>query len=153
MELISAALDRQENKSIAQAVRALETDILGAYFFRVPIIHLYWQAIGLASAIVDVPVEDLTIVILAHELAHAYTCGEDKDGTAWDIERFAGADLHIVEGLAQFYTHLVCTALGARKPGLGGVFEQSLRFQSHPTLVSASGVRIMIVHERSFGTR
>jgi hypothetical protein len=132
IELIRAALDRQESKSIAQAVRELETDVLGAYFFRVPIIHLYWQAIGLASAIVEVPVEDLTIVVLAHELAHAYSCGEDKDGTAWDIGKFAGADLHIVEGLAQFYTQLVCTALSARKPALVGVFQQLLLFQSSP---------------------
>jgi hypothetical protein len=27
-------------------------------------------------------VEDLTIVVLAHELAHAYSCGEDKDGNS-----------------------------------------------------------------------
>ena len=56
-------------------VRALERllepneDLLGAYYFRVPEIKLFWVVIGLCSRLLGVSVESLTVVVLAHELA------------------------------------------------------------------------------------
>lgn len=58
-------------------------DVLGAYHYEVnPIlpperlqshIELYWGVIGLMAQVLGVTTESLTVVVLAHELAHAYT--------------------------------------------------------------------------------
>ena len=76
-------------------------------------------------------VEGLTLVVLAHELAHAYThLGKDIDGIEWDTESFARTDLHIVEGLAQFYTRVICRKLAHRIPSALQAFEVLLESQS-----------------------
>jgi hypothetical protein len=44
-------------------------------------IRLYWGVIGLVSEWLGCSVEDLTVVVLTHELAHAYTqLGADIEG-------------------------------------------------------------------------
>jgi hypothetical protein len=92
---------------------------LGAYFFRVPEVHLYWMVIGLVAGVLGISVESLTVVVAAHELAHAYThLGRDIDGKRWDTEEFARADLNIVEGIAQFYTEVVSRKLEPRNPAV-----------------------------------
>jgi hypothetical protein len=64
--------------------------VLGAYFFRIPQIRLYWVVIGIAARTLGVAVEALTIVVLAHELARAYThLGRDIDNERWDTGHFA----------------------------------------------------------------
>lgn len=64
---------------------SVNEDILGVYRFDVrglfddekavnrATIHLYWGVIGWVSELLGCDVEDLTIVVLTHELAHAYT--------------------------------------------------------------------------------
>ena len=71
-------------------------DILGAYFFRVPAISVYWMVIGIMSGVLGVSVEALTIVVATHELAHAYShLGRDIDGGRWETEAFARADASV----------------------------------------------------------
>lgn len=111
----------------------IEEDILGAYFFRKRQVHIYWLAIGIVALMLDVEIEALTVVVLAHELAHAYThLGRDIDGRQWDTETFAQTDIHIVEGLAQYYTQSVCKKLAARFPSALESFETLLKQQSTP---------------------
>lgn len=89
------------------------------------------MAIGLISRMLNVSLEGLTIAVLAHELVHAYShLGNDIDGEHWDTEAFAQADLRIVEGLAQFYTSIMCKRLDGRAPGLWNAFERLLTVQS-----------------------
>jgi hypothetical protein len=53
-------------------------------------------------------VEDLTVVVLTHELAHAYTqLGADIEGRRWPAAAFAAAESGLKEGLAQYYTDRV----------------------------------------------
>ena len=60
-------------------------------------VELYWGVIGLFSQILGLNPEALTIVILAHELAHAYTHrAADIDGKFWDSQGFGRTDLAVV---------------------------------------------------------
>jgi len=99
----------------------IREDVLGAYYFRIPEIRLYWVVIGIVARAIGVSVEALTVVVLAHELAHAYThLGHDIDNERWETERFARTELDIVEGLAQFYTQVDQLVCGHRHGGGGG---------------------------------
>ncbi len=120
-----------DEAQVVDRITGIDEDVLGAYFFRVPEIRLYWVVIGITARSLGVPTEALTIVVLAHELAHAYThLGRDIDNERWDTERLAAADLHIVEGLAQFYTHVICTRLEQRMPAALTAFNALLDKQS-----------------------
>lgn len=106
-------------------IRPEHQDVLGAYFFRIPEIRLYWIVIGLVARLLEVTVEDLTVVVLAHELAHAYThLGSDIDRHRWDTGDFRQCDLEVVEGLAQFFTEHICGELADRLPGALPSFER-----------------------------
>lgn len=75
-------------------------------------IHLYWGIIGLVAGLLGVTVEALTIIVLAHELAHAYThLGADIDGHKWDTFSFMNTDKAVREGLAQYYTKQIVRKL------------------------------------------
>ena len=68
-------------------------------------IRLYWGVIGLVSQWIGCGVEDLAIVVLTHELAHAYTqLGADIEGRRWAVPSFMKAESALKEGLAQYYT-------------------------------------------------
>jgi hypothetical protein len=124
---------------IDELLRTIPHDVLGAYFFRLPVIKLYWMAIGLISGMLGVEVEALTLVVASHELAHAYShLGRDIDGERWDTESFAKADLCIAEGLAQFYTYAVCKKLEPRFPAAQKAYESLLQIQSGPYRVQES---------------
>jgi hypothetical protein len=134
--------------------------VLGAYFFRIPEIRLYWMAIGFFAHYLDVTVEALTVVTLAHELAHAYShLGKDIDGRDWDTEAFAWADNYIIEGLAQFYTEVVCKRLAFRYPEAFQAYKEFLDIQSGPYLAHRSWsdgdaragevIRISMIHTRT----
>lgn len=128
--------------SIADEVRKklqeIETDILGVYRFAAGMasqVDLYWMPIAMLAAMLDIRIEDLTIVVLAHELAHGYThIGRDIDGTQWSDEGFSKTDLNIVEGLAQFYTEVVANRISNRLPGVLLAYERLLELQSEPYL-------------------
>ena len=122
-----------DDEGAIRRLATIEEDVLGAYFFRVPEVRLHWVPIGIVARMLDVSVEALTMVVLAHELAHAYThLGRDIDGERWDTEAFAHADLEIVEGLAQFYTQVICARLETRVPAAHTAYAKLLRWQSPP---------------------
>ena len=126
-------LKKLDDAKVVERIIGIEEDVLGAYFFRVPEIRLYWMVIGIVSAALGVSVEALTVVVLAHELAHAYThLGRDIDSERWETEDFARADPSIVEGLAQFYTKVICERLEARAPAAAEAYKTLLAKQSGP---------------------
>ena len=71
------------------------------HFFKVPEIRLYWMAIALVAQMLAAPLDALTVVVLTHELAHAYShLGRDIDGRRWETDAFAKTDFSIAEGIA-----------------------------------------------------
>ncbi len=112
-------------------VAGIHEDILGAYYFRIPEIRIHWMSVGFVSSVLGVDPEALTIVTLAHELAHAYTHkGQDIDGQRWDGgNAFALSDLSVVEGLAQFFTAQCCKDMGTRHPLAVSTYEILLNNQ------------------------
>jgi hypothetical protein len=131
--IIQRLLESKQVEQLDERLREIDHDILGAYHFNKPEIHLYWMAIGFFAPLLGVPMDDLTIVVLTHELAHAYThLGGDVDGTCWETDAFGATDIHIVEGLAQSYTERVVDQLHKDHPGAKMAFEALLKKQCLP---------------------
>lgn len=78
-------------------------DVMGAYFPEERRVELYYIPIVTLSKLLNVEIETLFMIILAHELAHGYHhLGADIDNFTWD--NFNKANDKLVEPLAQFYT-------------------------------------------------
>ena len=118
-------------------------DPLGRYWFTVDAaqtdecaanqasIELYWRNIGLVANVLDVTVSDLTIVVLAHEVAHEYTqLGADLDGRRWLPHRFHHASTTGTEALAQYYCEQELRALTPDYPMALDAFWRLLTIQS-----------------------
>jgi hypothetical protein len=132
-DLIRRLLADEIDRPIMERIRTIERDWLGAYFFRQHRIELYAPAIALCSVRFSVPIEDMAIVVLTHELAHSFThIGRDIDGRIWATEDFAKSDAFLVEGLAQFYTDRVCDRLAGRRPAVRRAFDVLNENQSSP---------------------
>lgn len=102
----------EEVDRVVRDMLSLPVDILGAYYFHRNYIELYWFPIWVIANRLNVAVEDLALVVLLHEMAHFYThAGPDADGGTWPTPDLAMTDLHVVEGLAQFYTWSICEHL------------------------------------------
>jgi hypothetical protein len=114
---------------------AVRDDFLGVYEYDIRAIHadeytanratiyLYWGVIGLVAEWMGCAVEDLAIVVLTHELAHAYTqLGADIEGRRWFAPQFAKTEKELKEGLAQYYTDRVLRRVERRYPGALSVF-------------------------------
>lgn len=108
-------------------------------------IRLYWGVIGLFSQWIGCSIEDLTIVVLTHELAHAYTqLGADIEGRRWAVSSFKTAEHGLKEGLAQYYTDRVLRRLEHRFAGALKIFLKLLpgqpdAYRSHqPWLLRSS---------------
>lgn len=128
---MGALREALDEKNLATSILAIDGDVFGAYFYRQERIELYWIAIALFAGLRGLRTEDLTMVVLTHELAHAYThLGADVDGDRWDTDAFAQSDLGVVEGLAQFYTDAVATSFRDRFPGARTAFDALLKEQS-----------------------
>lgn len=138
-----AALKLLDERDPLRSILEINEDILGVYRYgpsarpddaRSPnraSIELYWMVIGLVSEMLAYSVEDLTVVVLTHELAHAFTqLGADTDGARWQVADFDRAELGLVEGLAQYYTHRVLEHRKADNPGPWAAYESLLRRQS-----------------------
>lgn len=134
-------------KQVTNEFKVIEEDILGAYHFRrahpqnrgwlgvAPWIEIYWMPLALVSSMLGVRIEDLTVVVVAHELAHGYThMGKDIDGNCWDDGAFGSAAIAVVEGLAQFYTEVATNRLRHRFAGAFSAYEKLLELQSGPYL-------------------
>jgi hypothetical protein len=127
---------------LTKKLSAINEDVLGAYFFHVPEIQLFWMAIGLVCAHLQVEPEALTLVVVLHELAHAYShLGRDIDAHRWDVTQFARADIAIVEGIAQFYTGAICLKMKDRYPAALRAYEALLTLQCGPYLVHKEWVK------------
>lgn len=107
-------------------------------------IVVYWGIVGLIAAALDVSPRALAVVVLAHELSHAYThLGHDRDGDRWSGSDFAESDRGLKEALAQYYTHLICEGLDGRVSGLFNAYWKLLEkqpeiYQLHLPLVLRS---------------
>ncbi len=77
-----------KKQEVQARIKGIHQDILGAYFFRVPAISVYWMVIGIMSGVLGVPVDGFAIVVATHELAHAYS------HLGRDIEEAAGKRRH-----------------------------------------------------------
>ena len=159
---LSEIIGKLNETEIIKQLSSIEEDILGAYFFHEGKVEIYWMAIGITSELYGIPVAALTTVVLAHELAHAYThLGKDIDSKKWETEKFDQADLRIVEGLAQFYTEVVCKKLVIRFPAALSAYNELLKFQSNPYKVQQEWakqnehqgeiIRFSMVHTRTSG--
>ena len=110
---------------LTRFILQVNSDVLGIYRYKVrphfdepePKIELYWGVIGLIARDLGVDAEDLTCVVLAHELAHAYThVGSDAYDHWWNTAGFHAAEHELAEGLAQFYALLVCKRIADTSP-------------------------------------
>jgi hypothetical protein len=123
-------------EEVQERIRQIKRDILGVYQYWSGLasqVEIFWMPIAMVSAMLDVRIEDLAVVVLAHELVHGYThIGRDIDGVQWSEVGFANSDLHIVEGLAQFYTEAVTNRLSSRTPGALLAYARLLTLQSGP---------------------
>ena len=123
---LELASDNDLGKSLAE----IDEDMFGGYFLYFNKVLVYWSAIGAYAALYEVPVEALTFVVLSHELARAYThAGSDIDGFVWPTGHFESTDVAVVEGLAQFYTEVVCKNLEEQIPDALTTFEGLMKQQ------------------------
>jgi len=138
-ELAAHLLAEATKADLVRWALEVDEDVLGVYeygcidVFPESCVELYWGVIGLCAGWLGTPVEDLAAVVLAHELAHAYThLGRDIDGRRWDVNAFQDSDHALKEGLAQYYTARVCRRLSAQLPGCWAVYETLLPYQPAP---------------------
>lgn len=129
-ETAEAWLRLVREHDLSEALGGINEDVLGAYYFHRHEVGIFWMAIGLFSALYEISVDALTIVVLAHELAHAYThLGYDIDDFDWPTNEFASTDIAVVEGLAQYYAEVVCKNLASQMPEAIGAFRVLLEHQ------------------------
>jgi hypothetical protein len=129
--MAQALVSKLDEMDMLKKILGIQEDILGAYFFGIREVRIYWMAIGIVASALGLSPSSLTTVVLSHELAHAYThLGRDIDKERWDTTSFSGADIRIVEGLAQFYTGVLCKKLEQRVPGALHAYNELLKHQS-----------------------
>ena len=133
VQLVGDILTWQKGNDWLGRLKDIREDVFGAYFYWEPNIEIYWIPIALVAKRMDVGIENMTVVVLTHELAHAYThLGFDTDGDSWDTDSFARASEFVVEGLAQFYTERILEDLISSDPGPYKAFEKLVERQSPP---------------------
>jgi uncharacterized protein YifE (UPF0438 family) len=161
-EFFEQLSDRLAKLDFLKSITSINLDILGAYFYRVPVVEIYWMAIGIVAAVLGISVEGLAVAVTVHELAHAYThLGQDIDKKKWETDSFSKTDLRIVEGLAQFYTDTICCKIEGRMPEAIHCFLELKRHQPEPYQVYAEWignsdrpceiVRVSMIEGRSRG--
>ena len=130
--VLDKVMTRARAADLQKKIQAINEDLLGAYFYRRlnPEVQLYWIVIVTVAGMLGVSIEGLSLVVLAHELAHAYThLGRDVDGNSWETEAFGKAELSVVEGLAQYYTGCLCVRLKERLPAALDAYQKLLGMQ------------------------
>jgi hypothetical protein len=173
IELAERLLNEAKKFDLAKWILEVDQDVLGAYCYHVQDdkdifylrrrdswIELYWGVIGLVSRVLAVEIEDLTTVVLAHELAHAYThVGTDIDGHAWSSLEFANTEHGLREGLAQFYGLVTCRRLAVSVPKAKDAFDKLLvkqppAYHSHESWLSdldPEQIRLSVLQTRRSG--
>lgn len=115
---------------VSTKFKAINEDVLGTYSILNSHIELYWIPIALIAEAINASIEDLTIIVLIHELAHAYThIGMDIGGRSWETQDFRKSDLAVLEGLAQYYTYTFLASIQKNQPNVLTVFENLLKMQ------------------------
>ena len=105
------------------------SDVFGSYSLTTHQIELYYVPMLIFSTLSQVDAGAFYAIVLAHELAHAYThVGRDIDGHYW--EEFEYADPYVAEGLAQYYTE----RFAQHFPELLPTYNTLLAWQSGPYL-------------------
>ena len=138
--IASALLRKTKGFDLAKWILEINEDVLGLYSCDLTgdtspdrlesHIELYWGVIGLFAQMLGVSAEALTIVVLAHELGHAYTHrAADIDGKTWDAVEFGKSDRALVEGLAQYYAALACERLSVSAPEARAAYQELLKHQ------------------------
>jgi len=133
---------------LLKRITAISEDILGVYMPTAKLfpdrgqIELYWVVIGAVARLVGVDTEALAVVVMTHELAHAYThLGLDSNRHRWE-EGFWGCNPGVTEGLAQYYTHMTAFALKEER-GFDRVWTAYERLTS---LQKVNGATIYVNH-------
>jgi hypothetical protein len=130
---ISEILTRSVEIEILDRFRAINEDILGAYWINASKIQIYWMPLAIFAPLLRVPLRTLTIAVLCHELVHAYTHrGVDLNGQSWPTDHFIATDTYVKEGLAQYYTEKIMRELGVRLPDALAVFLAKTAKQAPP---------------------
>jgi hypothetical protein len=142
IDLCGTLLKLAEGAKFTEIIKNIDGDVLGAYFplgktsrgGGVPVIELYWAVIGAVARAINVDVEGLTLTVLAHELAHAYShLGADTDGNRWSDDAFCASNIFIKEGIAQYYTEKVMKWLCNRQiTAPQRAYEEFLKIQGPP---------------------
>jgi hypothetical protein len=116
-ELADSLVEYATRAQLLKRITEINEDILGVYAANSRLfpdrgrIEIYWLVIGALARLLGVDTEALAVVVIMHELAHAYThVGLDSNSNRWE-DGFWECDKRIVEGLAQFYTHMAAEAL------------------------------------------
>lgn len=101
-QTVAQMLKEASRANLLEQIFAIRNDVMGVYRFDPPAqrswdgadvanarVELFWGVIGLVSRLLGVSLEGLTVKVLAHELAHAYThVGADADGRRWGTSSF-----------------------------------------------------------------
>ncbi len=134
-------------------ILAFDEDVLGIYEFVPPgglfpndpfegRVVLYWRVIAIVANVFELSTESITGVVLAHELAHAYShLGLDIDDRRWPTLGMARSDRHVVEGLAQYYTHRALRRFPGTHGGMFTAFSELWPKQAAPYRIHAEWVR------------
>ena len=131
--LIEDILTKSVDDDVLSRFQTIREDILGAYWIHAGKIQLYWMSLAIFAPLLRVSLSTLTVAVLCHELVHAYTHrGVDIDGSSWSTSRFIETDIHVKEGLAQYYTEQVMRTLGNRLPDGLETFLAKTSRQSSP---------------------
>jgi hypothetical protein len=142
-ELVIQLLEVTDRADPIKRILEVNEDVLGVYRYHLsgkgipydqdPMkgeVVLYWGVIGLIAGFLGVSSENLTIVVMAHEVAHAYShLGSDIDGERWDTKTFSKSDHKLKEGLAQYFTHRLCLRLQTQFPYAHDAYANLLKHQ------------------------
>jgi hypothetical protein len=91
-EYAQLLLEHLKQFQLTNFILKINEDVLGIYDYggTEPKIELYWGVIGLVARDLNIGVEDLTCVVLAHEFAHAFThVGSDANHLSMRMRRVA----------------------------------------------------------------
>lgn len=140
--------DYAAKAELLNQIARIEGDVLGVYRASARLfpdrggIELYWVVIGAIARLRGIDAGALAVVVMAHELAHAYThLGLDSNLRRWE-EGFWGCQPAILEGLAQYYTHKTVETLKNEK----GYFEIWHAYEELTSLQEQNRATIYINH-------
>ena len=121
----------QISNSIFNFLNPANPDVFGCYKINTNEVEIYIFPIMLFCQLHGLDVESFIVMVLTHELAHAYNhIGRDKDGYFW--ESFNETDDNLAEGLAQFYTFNFLRHYQGRNYKLIETFEKTIPLQPAP---------------------